>query len=79
MSITVRYFASLREFLNKSEEKLETTTALEIKEVWTQLNPDKVLPENTLMAINMAYVDADQKVQVNDELAFFPPVTGGGG
>ncbi|MCK5871858.1 MAG: MoaD/ThiS family protein [Methylococcales bacterium] len=77
MSITVRYFASLREFLNKSEEKLETTTALAIHEVWMQLNPDKALPVNTLVAINRVYVNADQKVQINDELAFFPPVTGG--
>ena len=77
MSITVRYFASLREFLNKSEETLETTTALTINQAWTQLNPDKALPENTLVAINRSYVNTDQKVQINDELAFFPPVTGG--
>ncbi|MCK4493458.1 MAG: MoaD/ThiS family protein [Methylococcales bacterium] len=77
MSITVRYFASLREFLNKSEETLDANKALDIQEVWSQLNPDKNLPENTLVAINMAYVNADQKVQINDELAFFPPVTGG--
>ncbi|MCK5898441.1 MAG: MoaD/ThiS family protein [Methylococcales bacterium] len=77
MSITVRYFASLSEVLNKSEEKLETTTALDIKEVWNQLNPDKIMPNNTLVAINMAYVEMGQTVQIDDELAFFPPVTGG--
>ncbi len=77
MSITVRYFASLSEVLNKSEEKLETTTALDIKEVWNQLNPDKIMPNNTLVAINMTYVEMGQTVQIDDELAFFPPVTGG--
>lgn len=35
------------------------------------------LPDNTLMAVNMDYVDADHPVNSGDEVAFFPPVTGG--
>ena len=77
MSITVRYFASLREFLEKSEDHLVPTEPLKVAEVWKQLNPHKTLPENTLVAINMEYGTLDDLVNHEDELAFFPPVTGG--
>ncbi|MCH8977561.1 MAG: MoaD/ThiS family protein, partial [Proteobacteria bacterium] len=33
--------------------------------------------ENILMTINMEYVKADALVKTGDEVAFFPPVTGG--
>ncbi len=37
----------------------------------------KELPDNILSAINMEYVKADARVKDGDEVAFFPPVTGG--
>jgi len=79
MSITVKYFASLREVLGRSEERLElaagTTT---VSELWEQVaDKQKTLPKNVLTAINMEYVKADARVKDGDEVAFFPPVTGG--
>jgi molybdopterin synthase sulfur carrier subunit len=35
------------------------------------------MPENTLAAVNMEYVGLDHQVLDGDEVAFFPPVTGG--
>jgi molybdopterin synthase sulfur carrier subunit len=35
------------------------------------------MPDNLLMAINQDYVQADANVEDGDEVAFFPPVTGG--
>jgi len=76
MNITVKYFASLREQLGKSEETLTLTMATPISEVWQNVSgiPDS---ENILMTINMEYVKSDAIVKDGDEIAFFPPVTGG--
>lgn len=77
MSIKIRYFASLKEILNKSEEILEIQNALNVAQIWNLVNPDKPMPDNTLAAINMDYVALTDTVAEGDELAFFPPVTGG--
>jgi molybdopterin synthase sulfur carrier subunit len=77
MLINVRYFASLREHLAKDEDVLAINQAISVAEIWQQLNPNHALPKNTLTAINQQYVTLTQTVQSGDEVAFFPPVTGG--
>ena len=77
MSVTVKFFASLRETIGISESTLDTNTYLTVSEVWSKTTNDAVLPTNTLIAINMDYVNIDSSVQDGDEIAFFPPVTGG--
>lgn len=77
MSIRVRYFASLRERLGRAEETFEPAGPLTVGELWRQLNPEVPLPGNILSAVNQEYAGADQRVSDGDEVAFFPPVTGG--
>jgi molybdopterin synthase sulfur carrier subunit len=77
MTIRVRYFASLRERLGRSEDTLESDSELTVAEVWTALVPNQPLDANTLAAVNREYVETDQRVGDGDEVAFFPPVTGG--
>ncbi len=76
MNITVKYFASLREQQGKSEEILDLNEETSIAEVWESVTGSNEA-ENVLMAINMAYVKPDAIVKDGDEVAFFPPVTGG--
>ncbi|HBS26669.1 MAG TPA: molybdopterin synthase sulfur carrier subunit [Gammaproteobacteria bacterium] len=75
--ISIKYFASLRDTVGKSEEQLENSATGTVSEIWQALNPDISLPENTLAALNQVYCSWDTEVRSDDELAFFPPVTGG--
>ncbi len=77
MSIKVRYFASLKEAIGRSEDNLELAGPVTVGDVWRSANPDKALPENSLAAVNMDYVELTGTVMDGDEVAFFPPVTGG--
>ena len=77
MSIKVRYFASLKESVGRSEDNLNVTGVLTVKEVWNLVSSGKPLPGNILAAVNMDYVGFDSLVKDGDEVAFFPPVTGG--
>ncbi len=77
MSIKVRYFASLKESVGRSEDDLAFTGLLTVNEVWNRANPDTSFPDNILAAVNMDYVELDNIVRDGDEVAFFPPVTGG--
>ncbi|BCG64945.1 MAG: sulfur-carrier protein [Methyloprofundus sp.] len=77
VAINVRYFASLKELLGRTEDSLTYQQDLVVAEVWEQAVPTQTMPDNTLAAVNMEYVDLQHKVQDGDEVAFFPPVTGG--
>ncbi len=77
MSIKVRYFASLKESVGRSEDELAFVEAISVADVWMQANKGAVMPENILAAVNMEYVNFDSLVNDADEVAFFPPVTGG--
>jgi molybdopterin synthase sulfur carrier subunit len=84
MNVKVLYFASLREALGASAEAIElpagvaSTGALRDHiaargEPWDALARAK----NLRCAVNQAMVGFDAAVKAGDEVAFFPPVTGG--
>lgn len=77
MTITVKFFASLREQVGISELQLPVTEQLTVSQVWTQACGNGALPAHILSAVNLEYVDRDTMVKAGDEIAFFPPVTGG--
>ncbi len=77
MSIKVRYFASLKEQVGRSDDELKPRGPMSVQDIWQQLNPDLPMPDTLLAAIDMEYVSLDAEVGDGSELAFFPPVTGG--
>jgi molybdopterin synthase sulfur carrier subunit len=77
MSITVRYFASLAEEIGRREDQLAPGGVATVAQVWDAATGERAMPANVLSAVNHEYVDRDHAVRDGDEVAFFPPVTGG--
>ncbi len=76
MSITVRFFASIRERLGKGEDIIDSKGIATVVDVWDQ-SAKIPFPVNVLAAVNMEYAKPEHTVRDGDEVAFFPPVTGG--
>jgi sulfur-carrier protein len=77
MPIQVKYFASLRERMGRSGDTVAASETLTVADVWSRAAKGAALPPNTLIAVNMEYSRLDDTVKEGDEVAFFPPVTGG--
>jgi len=77
MSIKVRYFASLKDIVGRTGDELQVSESVSARKVWLELNPEIAIPNTLLVAVNLEYVNLDAPVKDGDELAFFPPVTGG--
>lgn len=77
MSITVKFFASLRERLQRGDAELAPDQAATVADAWAAATDGAEMPANVLVAVNQEYADAGQTLNDGDEVAFFPPVTGG--
>lgn len=82
-TLTVRFFARLREELGVEEMTIQAESGLTAGKVleqlasqggaWTQLKGSQPV----MIAVNQAMARENSLVKAGDELAFFPPVTGG--
>lgn len=78
MNVKVRFFASMRDRMGRAEDEVSVQDgSVTVSDVWAKVAPDQPMPDSTLIAINMEYTDAAALVKEGDEVAFFPPVTGG--
>lgn len=80
--VTVKFFAQVRERLGVEELQLEyreSDTVLSIKKRLSAQSSlfAEVFSGQIIAAKNQTIVDENTLVQASDELAFFPPVTGG--
>lgn len=77
MTVRVRYFASLREKMGRIDDILVFEGIETVSDVWKVVSGGQPLSEQVLCAINMEYAEPQSPVKDGDEVAFFPPVTGG--
>ncbi len=83
--IKIVYFASIREALGLGDESIELPSGVSTVEqlsAWLQAERGekwiKALGHpSTIIAVNQEMVSADSSIKSGDEIAFFPPVTGG--
>jgi molybdopterin synthase sulfur carrier subunit len=83
--VSVLYFASLREQLGCDREDLQLTDELStLEDVQRHLAERQGSWQvvfggsaNILSAVNQQMARADTAIKAGDEVAFFPPVTGG--
>jgi molybdopterin synthase sulfur carrier subunit len=81
----VRYFAWLRQRAGRAEEEVdppaEVTTVMALAHWLAERHPrfGEALaePGAVRFAVNLRYVADDAPIGPRDEVAFFPPVTGG--
>ena len=81
----IKYFSWIKEHVGKSEEQMELPDEINnINELINYLNEiDKkyslIFEKKELIkiAVNKTYSSFDTNISNNDEIAFFPPVTGG--
>jgi len=77
MDIKVRFFASLRDIMGRANDEVSfDKDEVTVAELWSKLS-DTAMPDSILVAVNMEYTDAAHVIKPGDEVAFFPPVTGG--
>jgi len=76
MNIKVLFFASLREAMGRSTCNIVLLHGNTVSDLWSLLN-DSYQATDSLCSVNEHYASPDQRLEHGDEVAFFPPVTGG--
>ncbi len=81
MRLRVRYFASIREWTRLREEEMELpdgSTAEQLKWEVERRHDKRDSPEGAiLVAVNGGFVEPTRVLSEGDEVALFPPVSGG--
>lgn len=77
MSVQVKFFASLRDKIGRDSLEVDYSSGMKVVDIWRQVASDQPTSEQVLSAVNLEYAHDDTPVSDGDEVAFFPPVTGG--
>ncbi len=76
MPIKVKFFASLREQMSNPATEVDSNAVKTVADVWEKATP-KPMPPHVLCSVNLEHAEPSQAVNDGDEVAFFPPITGG--
>ncbi len=80
MKVNVRYFGQFRDFTGKRDEVLEVEAGITVEEIREHVRgiyAKIAAKEEVLVAVNGSFGSLDQVIKEWDEVAFFPPVSGG--
>ena len=83
MNLSIHYFASVKETLSCDTENVNLLSGNTVQALIEQLSQRDPLWQQTLqdskilVAVNQTISALDTEIKMGDEIAFFPPVTGG--
>ena len=77
MTINVLFFADLKEKLNTASIQIDDQSVVTVKDAWQCASNNHPLPANLLCARNQEMCALYDTLNPGDEVAFFPPVSGG--
>ena len=77
MTVKVKFFASLREAAGRGEVEVDAAGAETAADAWRLATGGRPIPGNVLVAVSLEYTHPGASIRDGDEVAFFPPVTGG--
>lgn len=77
MTIQIKIFANLADSIGKRHGSMEFAEGLTVETLWKNFSGQQGIPDGVLCAVNFDYAEPDQILKDGDEIAFFPPVTGG--
>jgi molybdopterin synthase catalytic subunit len=81
MRVRLLFFATLKDIAGSRELQLEVPAGSTVGDVWSELERTYPRMESyrsiVLAALNEEYVDRGASIADGDELALFPPVSGG--
>ncbi|MXZ43545.1 MAG: molybdopterin converting factor subunit 1 [Gammaproteobacteria bacterium] len=83
ITIQVKFFASLKESLGVSQTNLtvpvESTVDMLLRKIQDTYGKDSQLIDisSLRVAVNQQMVEFDRVIREDDEIAIFPPITGG--
>ena len=80
----IKYFAWIKNITNTEEEKVDDKNIMDVKTLkefllkkYPQLNQYMKEDDFIRVAINLEYVTTNELINHKDEIALFPPVSGG--
>jgi molybdopterin converting factor subunit 1 len=78
MTVRLRFFATLREQLGTSIER-EVPRGTTVESLWEAVVAERpsLRRLHVSFAVGERYVEGSHRVKAGDEVAFFPPVSGG--
>lgn len=77
MAIHVKFFASLKEDIPDALPQVTSDKIATVADVWVAATGIKEPPAHIVCSVNHSHEQVTHPVKDGDEVAFFPPITGG--
>jgi molybdopterin converting factor subunit 1 len=81
MQVRLRFFASAREAMGRSELAYELADGATVDDLLARLRAEyprfAALPREMMVSVNLEYRQPEYALGAGDEVAFIPPVSGG--
>ena len=82
MKVKLLFFAGFRGIVGEGEMTKEIPEGWSVSDLWNDLAEShpklRGFSDSIMKAVNQEYVEADTLLKEGDEVAFIPPVSGGG-